>query len=96
VIYSAHDLCTTRLCQAASCENDAENNRDLCAKCERRRLRLGRITLHEEPERPRDRHKPRPPRSELPADQQEHLRVQDRDRRARELQRKLNERERKT
>jgi RNA polymerase sigma factor (sigma-70 family) len=88
VIHSAHDICSTRLCQAANCENDAENGWALCARCEHRRQRGYNIELHDAPPRPPDRVKKKPPRAELSADQQEHIRALDRARRDRERERK--------
>jgi hypothetical protein len=91
VIHSAHDICTTRLCQAANCENDAETGWALCARCEHRRQRGYSIQIHDAPPRPPDRQKKKPPRAELSADQQEHIRALDRARRDRERERKTQE-----
>lgn len=36
MITSAHDICTTRLCRAADCTNEAENYSRLCWRCHQR------------------------------------------------------------
>lgn len=47
LIVNAHDLCRTRLCQAASCENDAEPGWALCRSCDKRWRAGKEIVLHE-------------------------------------------------
>lgn len=48
-VYNAHDLCVTRICQAANCENDAMPGWPICERHDRLHKRGVRVTLHETP-----------------------------------------------
>ncbi len=49
MIHSAHDICTTRICQAAQCERDAMLGWSLCERHDRQHKRGIKVALHDPP-----------------------------------------------